>query len=1149
MDEPSTTLSVHLDTLEYTRQGLRTRTPIDLATSSHNRVVLVRPTLASVPFTAQHGFALDRAFPLPATLALLWAYRPRTSPLPPHEVPPGPRGTLQVFGHADATGDEDHNKALSERRAAVVVALLETDVDAMLALASEDGWTPWEYQVLLRVLGSDPGPTDGDPRSLTDRAVSHFATRYRSGHFHVDSAPRVPHLEAKAFDAPTVEALLDAFVHAHAPDLSNCTLHPVRPSVGCSEFNLLAPEGSRNRRVSLLAALDDPHPENAPCTQGDPAPCAIVGEGSYGCMWYREHVHAEPEQAPALYDPRWLALPDGSYSLSVLTNLPDDALVIFDVFEHDAPVSTQRAVTDLERRWSDPLSAPSIGGVATVRWVPESPDRPDQQRDRLLVFRATTEDAKAHTWANQADVVGVQLLDSSGRCYSDVSLAVETPSGSQSLTTDAQGIAWLRAPSDGPCSVQVPLDLLLPHPAKTVTLKQPSTVADLVTDRGANVEFPAGRVTRLRILPPEAASGYVSCHFDQGSTYPADTLVALVQHARDALATNPDARLALFGHTRASESPHVDKGLSDRRARFVHAVLTADLPGLVSAVEDDAWEDTHYISLAHFLGYEAEDPRILFASFQWGYSAGHHHAPGLDLGRGEIEATGELDVPTKRALLDGFLATVGTSIPASAFAPTARMGCGSFNPPPDGDHADRLTLAVFTPDRIPTSFPCQEGDATACHVEASGRCRFFSERITETSLRYRWLDTEPREDEDVLHMGARVLVHEGARVAAAVYRAPPRIEDLVYAYAPPPTPAPSAPALDVVPRVHFTSPEDELRGNFSKERKLRPQMVPDGRHLKPMAWSKTDSRTIEEVFLDFWIRAFEILSQAGCKPNRDLLRPLYAALRANDPVTVPTDAAFDPVRSLTDEEFRVLALESGMVAAGQTLNPFESERYAAAKGGGRYACNIYATDLVGILPQGAWLPKVLYSHPKRVRTGRDAPETAQLFPAGPAAINAFLNGQRGMRPQEHGWWKLPGDPASRSDRRNVRKESQKLANRGVLVIMSAAPPRPADFGHVAVVMPDLARLSASEKAALQHTHDAKYNETHVWGFDQDWFPPDHQRPVRSQAGAVNGHGLYGGSLVLVPDQDHYKTPAHFRYDPSMDRGRGIEVERATKKSP
>jgi outer membrane protein OmpA-like peptidoglycan-associated protein len=1146
MDEPSTTRRVHLDTLEYTRQGLRTRTPLDLAMSHHNRVVLVRPTLARVPLTAQHGFALDRAFPLPATLALLWAYRPHTSPLPPHEVPTGPRGTLQVFGHADASGDEAHNKTLSERRAAVVLALLETDVDAMLALASEDGWTPWEYQVLLRVLGSDPGPTDGDPGSLTDRAVAHFATRYRSGHFHADRPPRLPDLDAKAFNAPTVEALLDAFVHAHAPDLSGCTLHPVRPSVGCSEFNLLAPEGSRNRRVSLLTGLDDPHPENAPCTAGDPEPCAIVGEGSYGCMWYREHVHAEPEQAPALYDPRWLALPDGSYSLSVLTNLPDDAPVTFDVFGHDAPVSTQRAATDLERRLGDPLSAPSVGGVATVRWTPAA----DLELGPHPVFRASTKDFGAHTWANQADIIGVQILDPEGRCYSGVSLSLETPSGMLPLTTDPQGIAWLGELSDGPYAARLPSDLQLPHPAQTVTLKQPPTVADLQVERGSTIELTSGRVTRLRVLAPEAAPGYVSCHFGQGSAYPADTLVALVQQAHDALETNPDARIGLFAHTRSSGSAGDDKALTDRRARLVHAVLTADLSSLESVVHEDDWDETHYLSLVHFLGYEADDSRSLFAAFQRGYSAGHHHADNLDLGSGALEAKGDLDGPTKHALVEAFLATVGTSLPATAFASTPCMGCGGFNPPPDGDHADRLTLAVFDPDQHPAEFPCREGDAAACHVEETGGCRFFTQRVEETSLKYRWIDDAPKEEEEVLYMGARVLVHHGAQVAAAVYRAPASVECLSYAFlAPTTTSSPDHAAIP--PRVHLVPRKAVINARLAKSRRLPRNAVPDGDQIFPMGGTGS-GQTIRELLLDYWGLALMTIERNAVlldRPDIEHYQPLAdQALVTGTPPPIPDGPAFAAYRLLTDAEFFEAFLVSGMVAAGQVLNPFHSERYGSDFDARRFACNIYATDLIDLLPHGAWLPKVQFAHPRRVARKATRASTEPLAAVGPSGINDFLTARLGIGGEAFGWREIAGDKTTASGRRAIRDRAQALANRGTLVVLSGGSRPEVDrIGHVAVVMPDLAHLTNRERADVIHARaqTATGIEHFTWGFDEDETTRIRHSPMRSQAGGTNHHGIRGGTMVMTGLPDELRTPGYFTYDAQLDQSRGHEIERSS----
>ena len=155
------------------------------------------------------------------------------------------------------------------------------------------------------------------------------------------------------------------------------------------------------------------------------------------------------------------------------------------------------------------------------------------------------------------------------------------------------GLAWIRERSEGPLSLTLPDDLLLPHPRDTITIADARTTADVDTARADVVALRSGSITLLRVLPPEAAPGYVSCHFDEGSVYPADTLVALVQQARDAIEIYPDARLALFAHTRASGSVDDDKALSDRRARFVHVVLTADLAALQSTVDEDAWQETH----------------------------------------------------------------------------------------------------------------------------------------------------------------------------------------------------------------------------------------------------------------------------------------------------------------------------------------------------------------------------------------------------------------------------------------------------------------------------------------------------------------------------------------------------------------------------
>ena len=66
-----------------------------------------------------------------------------------------PDGKLAVFGHADAVGKEDPNKALSERRAKSVHAFLMKDAKAREATYKEEKWGLGPILDLLRHQGVD----------------------------------------------------------------------------------------------------------------------------------------------------------------------------------------------------------------------------------------------------------------------------------------------------------------------------------------------------------------------------------------------------------------------------------------------------------------------------------------------------------------------------------------------------------------------------------------------------------------------------------------------------------------------------------------------------------------------------------------------------------------------------------------------------------------------------------------------------------------------------------------------------------------------------------------------------------------------------------------------------------------------------------
>lgn len=372
---PERRITLHIDTLRYTPNGLELKTPLALSPGARNRLFLVRPTPhRSVP-ASYGGFARDSSFPTFPVLVLLLI--PSLRSLWTHLAPgDGPRPVYQVFGHTDATGQDEHNKRLSERRAEVVAALLRGQVDVVKTIAKEEAWGLEQHQAMLRVLRCDPGFIDGASGEYTEAAVRLFQQEYRAGvfHRHIDEEPTVPDLPVDgALSSDTIDALIEAFVLACSPRLAPESMHPSHPHVGCSEFNpIVDGEDPANRRVSLVIYDRLPeHHGSAPCQKDDHSVCALVGPETQRCLWYREHVQdTHPEDAHHHhFDLRWLRRNDGSALLSALTTVPDGESVTFQVFR-SAPVS---GPTDLEpgsEAISGVLSGTVRMGVAQVIWEP-----------------------------------------------------------------------------------------------------------------------------------------------------------------------------------------------------------------------------------------------------------------------------------------------------------------------------------------------------------------------------------------------------------------------------------------------------------------------------------------------------------------------------------------------------------------------------------------------------------------------------------------------------------------------------------------------------------------------------------------------------------------------------------------------------------
>lgn len=409
-------IRIHIDTLEYTRDGLRSRTPLSLDTGREHRVVLVRPDRVEAVGVEGVGFAEGSAFPLPGTLAAFWSSRPRRAPFTHHAELAAAWGAshYQVYGHCDA--NEGDAKSLSERRAQVGAALLLRDVALFQSLAKEEEWGVAEAQSMLRTLACDPGPVDGKAERLTLDGLRLFTTRYNRGVFHRETGDRPPELnEPTELSSEHEDALREAFVLVHGARLADRRLLETNPQHGCGAFNAPGPaedttpiEATRSRRLTVLG-----HPRvpefigNAPCQVGDAAACAIVDTERQRCMWFREHVQQPVVANVSLFDGRWLWLGEDRYVLSALTTANDGEPVTFEV--DDAGADSVAPVV---------LEGVVRGGVASVVWASaETPVREDGHpphlaRPRFTVRHPAEPAAVAHApWPERRDVALLQLTE------------------------------------------------------------------------------------------------------------------------------------------------------------------------------------------------------------------------------------------------------------------------------------------------------------------------------------------------------------------------------------------------------------------------------------------------------------------------------------------------------------------------------------------------------------------------------------------------------------------------------------------------------------------------------------------------------------------------------------------------------------------
>lgn len=297
----------------------------------------------------------------------------------------GPDRKLRVFAHTSEAGSDQANKALSDRRARAIKAVLTHDLAAFDALAAEERWPLRVYQAMLRGLGCDPGPIDGKPGTLTTAALRGFQRDYREGVYH-DGAPLArPGLPIDGQLTPDTEAALrDAYLRwgvSEGPALpQEAFVGPGDGCSGCAGFNPAEGDGPTGRvEVALFV---EPPPGEFPCTAGDAAACKLDGGAPSRCRFYREVLERPAvRERPPFFELRWHRERGAkTIRLSALSSLPDGTKVQVSVHRPPAPFESPPPTSSTAHERPDlgdslgSAAAEVQAGVVVAHWTPAGPD-------------------------------------------------------------------------------------------------------------------------------------------------------------------------------------------------------------------------------------------------------------------------------------------------------------------------------------------------------------------------------------------------------------------------------------------------------------------------------------------------------------------------------------------------------------------------------------------------------------------------------------------------------------------------------------------------------------------------------------------------------------------------------------------------------
>jgi outer membrane protein OmpA-like peptidoglycan-associated protein len=360
------------------------------------------------------------------------------------------------------------------------------------------------------------------------------------------------------------------------------------------------------------------------------------------------------------------------------------------------------------------------------------------------------------------------VLDDLGAPLPEVDLAFTLPGGELKVVTDGTGKAELKN-AVGPVKATL-LDLAqvrqILRPRLLTEGREPQPVADAKAKKVAL----SARMDPIELTPDVPATilltPFIECHeipgatFEFGRSYVRSSAIDQLAAIAEALRNTSDVRAMVFGHTDTSGGEALNKELSERRAKAVHALLSHDATAweqLFSGTADGAnwqekWDIEETQNMLNALGCTDDEGAPLeetavrdaptkqaIRRFQRG------EYPDKPAEQQPLRESDTLGADGRKELFLAYAKRV-TRLPIAAdrFAPIGGspfMGCGEFNPlslSARDEASRRVNVFLFDPVAEPDSLPCRLRQLPPCRANLDAaptepspdgkppfRCRIF----------------------------------------------------------------------------------------------------------------------------------------------------------------------------------------------------------------------------------------------------------------------------------------------------------------------------------------------------------------------------------------------------------------------------------------